>query len=206
MKPPVRSKVSGAPTCSKARRGHPSGRDVPCPRVPTSPSPVAAAACVSAPPRRNRMPKSGEGSSWLHNRREICFTRLWVATANSPGGGEERRGLQAPARRHPVRYCGRRFGGVGKDLRLRRTGRGGLRLVVYSWEKPIVLVESCILVLCLEEGERESVCERERERTWGGKGKVQGGRGRGVTGRERKTVTPVFYRYNQKCDMTVNSE
>lgn len=46
----------------------------------------------------------------------------------------------------------------------RRDGLEGVacRVVIHSWEKPIVFVESCILVLCLEERRRET--ERQRER------------------------------------------
>ena len=45
-----------------------------------------------------------------------------------------------------------------------RDGLAGVAcyVVIHSWEKPIVFVESCILVLCLEERRRER--ERQKEK------------------------------------------
>ena len=72
-------------------------------------------------------------------------------------------------------------------------------VVIHSWEKPIVFVESCILVLCLEERRREKN-EGERRRPEKGEG-MQGGRtgkrkedmregGSGRGGREKSDNSP----------------
>lgn len=181
---PVRSKVSGALSCSKARSWHQSGQNVPCPRVPTSPSPVSAAAACSTL-MRNMMPKSRErrGRSRLHNRREICFIRFSLATENSQGGrGEE--GSACPGLRETQSVIADIISTyVGKEEMHWLTGRGGLRCSHLQLGKAHCLYGKLYPCSSLHRGERQRRDRNTRRR----KRKSEGW---GETGRKWETITP----------------